>query len=68
LGRPPRPAVGGGRLAPPPCRRAASGPGTRHGKGQTKANDLYADAEDKAKGQERLQLYREKKPYRETNP
>jgi tetratricopeptide (TPR) repeat protein len=37
-------------------------------KWQTKANELYADPEDKAKGEERLKLYREKKPYRETNP
>jgi tetratricopeptide (TPR) repeat protein len=37
-------------------------------KWETKASELYADAEDKAKGQERLQLYQEKKPYRETNP
>jgi tetratricopeptide (TPR) repeat protein len=37
-------------------------------KWQTKANALFTDAEDKKKGEERLKLYREKKPYRETNP
>jgi hypothetical protein len=37
-------------------------------KWQAKVNALYTDAEDRAKGQERLRLYREKKPYRETNP
>jgi tetratricopeptide (TPR) repeat protein len=37
-------------------------------KWQTKANELYPDAEDKKKGEERLKLYREKKPYRQTNP
>ena len=37
-------------------------------KWQTKANGLYTDTEDKTKGEERLKLYREKKPYRETNP
>ena len=37
-------------------------------KWQTKANALYADAEDKATGQERLKLYRERKPYRQTHP
>ena len=37
-------------------------------KWQTKANALYADAGDKATGQERLKLYRENKPYRRTNP
>jgi tetratricopeptide (TPR) repeat protein len=34
-------------------------------KWQTKANGLYADPEDKMKGEERLKLYRDKKPYRE---
>ena len=37
-------------------------------KWQTKANGLYAAAGARAKGEERLKLYREKKPYRETNP
>jgi hypothetical protein len=37
-------------------------------KWQTKANGLYADAGEKAKGKERLKLYREKKPYRQMNP
>jgi len=37
-------------------------------KWQTKANALYADAGDKATGQERLKLYRERKPYRQTHP
>ena len=32
---------------------------------QEKANALYADAEDKKKGEGRLKLYKEKKPYRE---
>jgi hypothetical protein len=32
---------------------------------QTKANARYTDAEDKQKGDQRLNLYREKKPYRE---
>jgi tetratricopeptide (TPR) repeat protein len=35
---------------------------------QSKANALFTDAEIKKGGQERLQHYREKKPYRETNP
>jgi tetratricopeptide (TPR) repeat protein len=35
-------------------------------KWQTKANELYPDAEAKKKGEERLKLYREKKPYRQT--
>jgi tetratricopeptide (TPR) repeat protein len=37
-------------------------------KWQSKPNELYPDAEDKKQGEERLKLYREKKPYRETNP
>ena len=37
-------------------------------KWQSKANGLYTDTEDKTKGQERLKLYQEKKPYRQTNP
>jgi tetratricopeptide (TPR) repeat protein/serine/threonine protein kinase len=32
---------------------------------QEKANGLYTDAEGRAKGQERLKLYRNRKPYRE---
>ena len=36
-------------------------------KWQTKANGMYTDADDKEKGEERLKLYREKKPYRHTN-
>jgi tetratricopeptide (TPR) repeat protein len=36
-------------------------------KWQAKANALFTDAEEKAKGQERLKLYQERKPYRETN-
>lgn len=32
---------------------------------QTRANALYSDAEDKKKGDLRLMLFREKKPYRE---
>ena len=31
---------------------------------QAKANKLYTDADDKKKGEERLKLYRDKKPYR----
>jgi tetratricopeptide (TPR) repeat protein len=34
-------------------------------KWQIRANALFADAQDKAKGQARLALYRERKPYRE---
>ena len=34
---------------------------------QEKANKLYRDAEDRKKGEERLKLYRDKKPYRETD-
>jgi tetratricopeptide (TPR) repeat protein len=34
-------------------------------KWQTKANNLYVAAEDRQKGEARLKLYREKKPYRE---
>ena len=37
-------------------------------KWQTKANGLYVDPDDKREGEERLKLYREKKPYREVNP
>ena len=37
-------------------------------KWQSKAIELYPDAENKKQGEERLKLYREKKPYRETNP
>jgi hypothetical protein len=37
-------------------------------KWQARANELYPDAEDRKKGEERLKLYREKKPYRKTNP
>jgi tetratricopeptide (TPR) repeat protein len=36
-------------------------------KWQTRANELYPDAEAKKKGEERLKLYREKKPYRDTD-
>ncbi len=35
-------------------------------KWQIKANGMFADSEDKRKGEARLKLYREKKPYRET--
>src|SRR5262245_9318985 len=35
---------------------------------QSRANALFSDAGAKAAGQERLELYREKKPYRRTNP
>jgi Flp pilus assembly protein TadD len=34
---------------------------------QSQANERYEDAEDEKKGEERLRLYREKRPYRETN-
>ncbi len=37
-------------------------------KWQTKANALYSGVKDKADGEARLELYREKKPYRETTP
>ena len=33
---------------------------------QEKANKLYTDAEDKKKGEEWLKLYKDKKPYRDT--
>ena len=33
---------------------------------QAKANKLYTDAEDRKKGDERIKLYNDKKPYRET--
>ncbi len=35
---------------------------------QTQANPLLTQPDDKADGEKRLKLYREKKPYRETNP
>ncbi len=35
---------------------------------QEKANDLYSDDEDRQKGNDRLALYREGKPYREEQP
>ena len=34
---------------------------------QEKTNKLYTDADDRRKGEERLKLYKEKKPYRETD-
>ena len=34
---------------------------------QEKATKLYTDAEDKKKGEERLKLYKDKKPYRATD-
>jgi tetratricopeptide (TPR) repeat protein len=34
---------------------------------QEKANKLYADPEEKKKGEERLKLYKDKKPYRQTD-
>jgi hypothetical protein len=37
-------------------------------KWQTKANGMYSDADAKRKGEERLELYREKKPYRDASP
>jgi tetratricopeptide (TPR) repeat protein len=37
-------------------------------KWQSKANELYPDAGNKKQGEERLELYRKKKPYRETDP
>jgi len=37
-------------------------------KWQTKANTLASGAEDQTKGEARINLYREKKPYLETNP
>jgi tetratricopeptide (TPR) repeat protein len=37
-------------------------------KWQSRANELYADAGNKKNGEERLRLYREKRPYRETPP
>jgi tetratricopeptide (TPR) repeat protein len=37
-------------------------------KWQSQANGLYADAGDAKKGEERLRLYQEKRPYRETPP
>ena len=36
-------------------------------KWQTRANELYPDPAGKLQGEERVKLYREKKPYRETN-
>jgi hypothetical protein len=35
---------------------------------QEKAQALYADPADKQKGAERLALYRDRKPYRQTQP
>ena len=35
---------------------------------QSRANELYADAGDQKKGEERLRLYRVKRPYREPSP
>ena len=35
---------------------------------QTKANDLASGAEEKTSGQARIELYRQKRPYLETNP
>jgi tetratricopeptide (TPR) repeat protein len=37
-------------------------------KWQTKANAVYTDADDRRDGEERIKLYRDKKPYRETTP
>jgi tetratricopeptide (TPR) repeat protein len=37
-------------------------------KWQTKANELRKDPEDRARGQARLKLYQEKKPYRDGTP
>jgi tetratricopeptide (TPR) repeat protein len=37
-------------------------------KWQSRANERYADAGDEKKGEERLRLYRDKRPYRETLP
>jgi hypothetical protein len=34
---------------------------------QEKANKLFTDAEDRKKGEGRLRLYKDKKPYRETD-
>jgi tetratricopeptide (TPR) repeat protein len=34
---------------------------------QEKANNLYTDAEDRKKGEERLKLYKDRKPHRETD-
>ena len=34
---------------------------------QDRANKLFTDAEDKVKGEERLKLYKDKKPYRQTD-
>ena len=35
---------------------------------QTKANAMFTDEKEKPRGEERLKLYRDHKPYRETNP
>ena len=32
---------------------------------QEKANKLYSDADDRKKGEDRLKLYQQRKPYRE---
>jgi tetratricopeptide (TPR) repeat protein len=37
-------------------------------KWQSRANELYPNTRDEKRGEERLRLYREKKPYRETPP
>jgi hypothetical protein len=37
-------------------------------KWQSRANELYANAGEVEKGEGRLRLYREKRPYRETPP
>ena len=34
---------------------------------QEKANQLYTNADDRNKGEERLKLYQQRKPYREDN-
>ncbi len=37
-------------------------------KWQSEANELYSEEEEKQKGEARLKLYKEGKPYRETDP